>query len=88
MTIRNLLSNDCGRDWSFGHRLRRAAPAAADRTQFAIGLGQQYPPGEVWAYNNAAIQTLDRVLSVATGEVTADYAASGCSARSAWTHTG
>jgi CubicO group peptidase (beta-lactamase class C family) len=28
----------------------------------------------VWAYNNAAIQTLDRVLVTATGKVTADFA--------------
>jgi CubicO group peptidase (beta-lactamase class C family) len=74
VTIRNLLSNDSGREWSFGLDYSEL-PAAADRTRFAVDLGQQYPPGEAWSYNNAAIQTLDRVLSVATGEVTADYAA-------------
>lgn len=74
VTIRNLLSNDSGREWSFGLDYADL-PAAADRTQFAIDLDQQYPPGEAWSYNNAAIQTLDRVISEATGEVTADYAA-------------
>lgn len=75
VTIRNLLSNDSGREWSFGLDYGEL-PAAADRTQFAVDLDQQYPPGEAWSYNNAAIQTLDRVISTATGEVTADYAAS------------
>lgn len=74
VTIRNLLSNDSGREWSFGLDYTEL-PRAADRTQFAIDLDQQYPPGEAWSYNNAAIQTLDRVVSTATGEVTADYAA-------------
>ncbi|QYG95116.1 beta-lactamase family protein [Iamia sp. SCSIO 61187] len=73
VTIEHLLSNDSGREWSFGLDYVEL-PRAADRTQFAIDLGQQYPPGEAWSYNNAAIQTLDRVISVATGEVTADYA--------------
>ncbi len=75
VTVRNLLSNDSGREWSFGLDYSEL-PAAPDRTQFAVDLGQQYPPGEAWSYNNAAIQTLDRVVSTATGEVTADYAAS------------
>jgi CubicO group peptidase (beta-lactamase class C family) len=75
VTIRNLLSNDSGREWSFGLDYAEL-PAAADRSQFAIDLDQQYPPGEAWSYNNAAIQTLDRVISEATGEVTADFAAS------------
>jgi CubicO group peptidase (beta-lactamase class C family) len=73
VTIRNLLSNDSGREWSFGLDYVEL-PQAADRDQFAIDLDQQFPPGEAWSYNNAAIQTLDRVISTATGEVTADYA--------------
>ena len=36
---------------------------AADRTTYAVGLGQQHPRGTAWAYNNAAIQVLDRVLA-------------------------
>lgn len=74
VTIRNLLSNDSGREWNLGLDYI-VLPQEADRDEFAIGLGQQYPPGESWAYNNAAIQTLDRVLSTATGEVTRDFAA-------------
>lgn len=73
VTIRNLLSNDSGREWNFGLDYFEL-PGAPDRTQFGIDLGQQFPPGEAWSYNNAAIQTLDRVVSRATGEVTADFA--------------
>lgn len=73
VTVRDLLSNDSGRFWSnesdYGALLR-----AEDRTSYAVGLEQAAPPGTVWAYNNAAIQTLDRVIRNATGEVTADYA--------------
>lgn len=73
-TIRNLLSNDSGRAWS---------PAtdyvgligAEDRTAYAVELAQTDPPGTVWAYNNAAIQTLDRVLRNATGSDPATLAA-------------
>lgn len=74
VTVRNLLSNDSGREWDFGLDYVDL-PAAADRTQFSVDLGQQYPPGEAWSYNNAAIQTLDRVVLVATGETTRDFAA-------------
>ena len=73
VTIRDILSNDSGRYWDAGTDYAQL-PQATDRTQFAIDLEQQYPPGEVWAYNNAAIQTLDRVISRATGEPTRDYA--------------
>jgi CubicO group peptidase (beta-lactamase class C family) len=52
------------------------AIGARDKTTFAIGLGQDAPPGEVWAYNNSAIQTLSQVLGEATGEDPADYATS------------
>jgi CubicO group peptidase (beta-lactamase class C family) len=75
VTIRNLLSNDSGRHWEFGTDYGDL-PQAKNRTRYAIGLDQQYPPGQVWAYNNAAIQTLDRVISKATGSTTRDYAAS------------
>ena len=75
VTIRNLLSNDSGRQWEFGTDYGDL-PQAKNRTEYAVGLRQQYPPGQVWAYNNAAIQTLDRVISEATGSTTRDYAAS------------
>ncbi len=73
VTVRHLLANDSGREWSpggdYGELLQ-----AEDRSAYAVGLGQDAPPGTVWAYNNAAIQTLDRVLRGATGEDVADYA--------------
>jgi CubicO group peptidase (beta-lactamase class C family) len=67
VTVRNLLSNDSGRFWSFDTDYTQLAEAE-DATAFAIGLEQADPPGTTWEYNNAAIQTLERVLSQATGE--------------------
>ncbi len=73
VTVRDLLSNDSGREWSvaihYGQLLR-----SKDTTGFAIGLGQAAAPGEVWAYNNSAIQTLERVLESATGVDVATFA--------------
>jgi CubicO group peptidase (beta-lactamase class C family) len=73
VTIRDLLSNDSGREWSptidYVQLLQ-----ASDRTAFAIGLPQAHPPGQVWAYNNSAIQTLQRVLQQATGIDVVAYA--------------
>ena len=66
VTIRDILSNVSGRYWDVGSDYGNL-PQAEDRTQYAVDLKQQYPPGRVWAYNNAAIQTLDRVISTATG---------------------
>jgi CubicO group peptidase (beta-lactamase class C family) len=86
VTIRDILSNDSGRQWDAGTDYG-GLPQAEDRTQFAIDLQQQYPPGKVWAYNNAAIQTLDRVVSTATGEPTRDYAASRLFGPIGMTHT-
>jgi CubicO group peptidase (beta-lactamase class C family) len=73
VTVRDLLSMDSGREWSpLTDYLRLLA--APDRTAFAIGLGQAATPGTVWAYNNSAVQTLDRVLAQATGEDAATFA--------------
>ena len=47
---------------------------AGDMNAFAIGLGQDAPPGQTWAYNNSAIQTLSAVLEEATGGSPADFA--------------
>ncbi len=73
VTIRNLLSNDSGREWSaesdYGGLLR-----AEDQSTYAVGLTQESPPGTVWAYNNSAIQSLDRVLRQATGTDPATFA--------------
>lgn len=74
VTVRNLLANDSGRFWSpesdYGALVR-----AQDRTAYAVGLPQEAEPGTVWAYNNAAIQTLDAVLRSATGRTPARLAA-------------
>ena len=74
VTIRDLLSNDSGRHWDFATDYGVMALKAPDKTAFAIGLGQDAPPGQVWAYNNSAIQTLSAVLASATGEQATDFA--------------
>lgn len=74
VTIENLLSNDSGREWSLAIDYSQLV-GQPDLDAFAIGLGQQAPPGTEWAYNNSAIQTLDAVLRAATGEEPADLAA-------------
>lgn len=73
VTVRNLLSNDSGRFWSTGSDYGSLIQAE-DRTAYAVGLEQAEPPGTVWAYNNAAIQTLDAVIRDATGIPTHDFA--------------
>ncbi|WP_370616278.1 serine hydrolase domain-containing protein [Mumia sp. Pv 4-285] len=74
VTIRDLLANVSGRHWDFTTDYQEMAIGAADKTAFAIGLAQDAPPGTVWRYNNAAIQTLEAVLSRATGTTPAEYA--------------
>lgn len=76
VTVEDLLSGDSGRQWDFGTDYRDMAIGAPDKTAFAVGLGQDAPPGEVWAYNNSAVQTLSAVLEAATGEDAAEYARS------------
>jgi CubicO group peptidase (beta-lactamase class C family) len=73
VTVEDLVSNDSGRHWDLATDYRDLV-AAPDRTEFAVGLGQDVPPGHTWAYNNAAIQTLDQVLQSATGEDPAAFA--------------
>ncbi|MEW6444306.1 MAG: serine hydrolase [bacterium] len=75
VTIRNLLSNDSGRYWDLMSDYGAMYLLAPDKTAYAIALGQQYEPGTYWEYNNAAIQSLERVLEVATGMDCAAYAA-------------
>jgi CubicO group peptidase (beta-lactamase class C family) len=86
VTIRDLLSNVSGRFWDIGTDYGDL-PQAEDRTQLAIDLDQLYPPGKVWTYNNAAIQTLDRVVSTATGEETRAFAAERLFGPLGMTHT-
>ena len=73
VTIANLLSNDSGRQWDAAIDYTQL-PFAPDMDALAVGLTQTSPPGTTWAYNNAAIQTLDVVLRAATGVDTAAYA--------------
>jgi CubicO group peptidase (beta-lactamase class C family) len=74
VVLRNLISNDSGRHWDFFADYVQMG-LEPDQTAFAIGLDQQYEPDTWWEYNNAAIQTLERVLSAATGQDVGDYAA-------------
>ncbi len=74
ITIRQLLSNTSGRYWSILTDYVQMAVVAEDKTAFAIGLEQQHDPGTYWEYNNAAIQTLQRVLREALQEPVHQYA--------------
>jgi CubicO group peptidase (beta-lactamase class C family) len=72
VTLRDLLSNDSGRLWSLAQDYVQLL-RAADTTAFAIGLTQTSAPRTVWAYNNSAIQTLERVVAGTLGaDVPAD----------------
>lgn len=73
VTIRQLLANASGRAWSAESDYTELI-GAPDRTAYAVGLEQQYPPGSAWAYNNAAIQTLDAVLRDVTGQPVDEFA--------------
>lgn len=75
LTIRDLLSNDSGRFWSFTTDYRQM-PLTPSNTDFAVDLDQQHPPGDHWQYNNAAIQTLEAVLEAALDEDPVDFARS------------
>jgi CubicO group peptidase (beta-lactamase class C family) len=66
ITTRNLISNDSGRQWSFDTDYLQLG-FQADQTQYAIDLDHQHPIASWWEYNNAAIQTLERVLGTALG---------------------
>jgi CubicO group peptidase (beta-lactamase class C family) len=74
VTVEHLLSNDSGRHYDAATDYGDMAARASDKTAFAIGLGQDAPPGEVWAYNNSAIQTLEAVFESSTGEDMAEFA--------------
>jgi len=86
VTIEDLLSNDSGRHWDLVTDYV-SLTQAADRTAFAAGLAQDVAPGGTWAYNNAAIQTLDAVLQGATGQDPAAYAQSRLFGPLGMTHT-
>jgi CubicO group peptidase (beta-lactamase class C family) len=86
VTVRDLLSMDSGREWSFLTDYVQLL-LAPDRTRFAIGLGQAAPPGTRWVYNNAAVQTLEQVLRRATGRDVAVFARSRLFAPLGMRHT-
>jgi len=73
VTVEDILSNTSGRQWDAGTDYNQMAFRAPDKTAFAIALGMEARPGEVWAYNNSAIQTLDAVLETATGTHPSDF---------------
>jgi CubicO group peptidase (beta-lactamase class C family) len=85
VTIRDLLSMDSGRQSILTDYVQLVA--AADRTAFAIGLRQSHPPGKVWTYNNAAVQTLEQVLEKSTGQDVAAFAAKRLFAPLGMTHS-
>ncbi|MCR4511797.1 serine hydrolase [Aeromicrobium sp. 50.2.37] len=66
VTVEQLLSMTSGRRWSYdvdyGQMIRREP----DKTAFSLGVGQEYPPGEHWEYDNMAVQVLAAVLSSVT----------------------
>ena len=86
VTVRELLSNTSGRYWSLDSDYNQLTHAR-DRTAYAVRLSQQYPHGTTWAYNNAAIQVLDRVLRRATGTTTDRFAAKRLFGPLGMTHT-
>ena len=73
VTVAHLLSNTSGREWAFLADYLTLG-LQTDKTAYAVGLDQEFTPGEVWEYNNTAVQTLDRVLMEASGERLADFA--------------
>jgi CubicO group peptidase (beta-lactamase class C family) len=73
VTIENILANDSGRQLSPAIDYTQL-PFSPDMDALAIGLTQEHDPGTAWGYNNAAIQTLDAILSRALGGDVASYA--------------
>ncbi len=86
VTVRNLLANDSGRFWSLQSDYFDLG-GSPNRTKYAVELSQQHEPGSAWAYNNAAIQVLDRVLTKATGLPTSEFATERLFAPLGMTHT-
>jgi CubicO group peptidase (beta-lactamase class C family) len=70
ITIGNLLSGSSGLHSPGGFDI----VGAEDATDYGIALEQEVPPGTDWQNNEPAIQTLERVLTEATGETPATYA--------------
>jgi CubicO group peptidase (beta-lactamase class C family) len=73
VTVQDVLSMVSGRQWSFFTDYVGLL-GAADRTKYAVGLGQSKAPGTTWTYNNAGVQTLEQILQEATGQDVATFA--------------
>jgi CubicO group peptidase (beta-lactamase class C family) len=73
VTVADLLGNDSGRTWTEAGNWRDLI-VQPDQTTYAVGLGQQDPPGAAWRYDNSAIQALDPVLEGAVGSDVAAWA--------------
>ncbi|MFV0316085.1 MAG: serine hydrolase domain-containing protein [Microthrixaceae bacterium] len=73
VTVEALLNNTSGRYHDLATDYGKMAVQAVDKTGFAIGLSQQSEPGTTWAYNNSAIQTLEEVVTQATGTDMAEF---------------
>jgi CubicO group peptidase (beta-lactamase class C family) len=86
VTARDLLSMDSGRDWSFPIDYSQLLHAP-NRSAFALGLPQTSAPGQVWAYNNSAVQTLQPLLKAATGTGVTGFARRRLFAPLGMTHT-
>lgn len=74
VTVEQLLNNTSGRYQTFESDYVQMAAQAVDKTAFSIDVEQESDPGTTWVYNNAAIQTLEAVISGATGEDLAEFA--------------
>ncbi|MDP2014113.1 MAG: serine hydrolase domain-containing protein, partial [Actinomycetota bacterium] len=66
VTIRQLLSMTSGRTTSFADAQNMVL--SADATGYSIRVGQSAPPGTAFQFSDSAVQTLARVLTVATGQ--------------------
>lgn len=74
VSVGDLLTMASGRHWDFQSDYVQLALNQDDKTSFAVSLGQDHPPGTFWEYNNAAVQSLARVLERATGSDVTAYA--------------
>jgi len=74
VTVGQLLQQDSGRHWDFIDDYVELDVLASDKSEFAIGLPQQHPPGQWWEYNNAGVQSLEPVLRAAVGQDVSAFA--------------
>ena len=68
VTVAQLLSMDSGLHWTEEEDYIEGAALARDKTNFALSLKLDQPPGSFWVYSNMGVQTLEAVLRNATGE--------------------